>query len=398
MDGLISNSLQKLVLDGKVAAPGLAFASDPDSGLYRIGANNIGLALNGAKVLDIATTGLSITGTLAASSTITGTSASASALAIGLNGATNPALQVDASTASSATGVKIKSAAAAAGVALSVISSGTNEAFGIDAKGSGLINIGSVSTGGLNLAAGGGNVALNSTTPQSSAGYGYFTANGSTGGGFAISSAGTVEGYLYGNTAVINLVTNAAIPLTFGINNAEAARFDTSGRFLRGCTATISIDNNEFAFAGSSANGVGFNDTAATAGSNFIVFRSSGSAIGTVSNNANTGVLYNTVSDESLKNFDVKQRDFSGMIDGIMVEDAEYKTAPGLNILSISAQQCAQTGYWDGITPPCYEDPEDAWKADYSRLGILALWGVKDLRQKFTQLSADFEAYKASHP
>lgn len=79
------------------------------------------------------------------------TSASATALTVGLNGATNPALQIDASTASSATGIKIKSAAAAAGVAFSVITSGTNENLKIDAAGSGTIGIGTVSTGAITL-------------------------------------------------------------------------------------------------------------------------------------------------------------------------------------------------------------------------------------------------------
>jgi microcystin-dependent protein len=49
---------------GTVAAPGITFGSDTDSGLYRIGANNIGVAVNGAKVIDVATTGATITGTL----------------------------------------------------------------------------------------------------------------------------------------------------------------------------------------------------------------------------------------------------------------------------------------------------------------------------------------------
>jgi hypothetical protein len=47
--------------DGTVSAPGIAFSSDSDSGIYRIGANNIGVAVNGAKELDIATTGLTLT-------------------------------------------------------------------------------------------------------------------------------------------------------------------------------------------------------------------------------------------------------------------------------------------------------------------------------------------------
>jgi hypothetical protein len=75
------------------------------------------------------------------------TSTSANALAVGANGSTNPAFKVDASTASSATGLQVKSAAAAGGVALSVLSSGTNEDIFIDAKGSGQVKLGYTSTG-----------------------------------------------------------------------------------------------------------------------------------------------------------------------------------------------------------------------------------------------------------
>jgi hypothetical protein len=52
--------------NGAVGAPAFTFTSDTDSGMYRIGANNIGLGVNGAKVLDVATTGLSVTGALSA--------------------------------------------------------------------------------------------------------------------------------------------------------------------------------------------------------------------------------------------------------------------------------------------------------------------------------------------
>jgi hypothetical protein len=52
--------------DGAVGTPGINFTSDPDSGMYRIGANNLGVAVNGAKVLDVATTGLGITGAVSA--------------------------------------------------------------------------------------------------------------------------------------------------------------------------------------------------------------------------------------------------------------------------------------------------------------------------------------------
>lgn len=67
---------------GTVSLPSLTFTGDLDSGVYRIGANNIGVAANGAKVLDIATTGLGVTGTLS-----TTTSVSAGTVFLGAAGA-----------------------------------------------------------------------------------------------------------------------------------------------------------------------------------------------------------------------------------------------------------------------------------------------------------------------
>lgn len=79
------------------------------------------------------------------------TSSSANTIAAGRQGSTNPVLQVDASTASVATGLKIKGAAAAGGLALSVITSGTNENLTVDAAGSGTITLGGTSTGAITL-------------------------------------------------------------------------------------------------------------------------------------------------------------------------------------------------------------------------------------------------------
>lgn len=61
--GLATVSIAQMS-DGTVSLPGLPFASDLDSGIYRIGANNWALAAAGAKVLEIATTGATVTGAL----------------------------------------------------------------------------------------------------------------------------------------------------------------------------------------------------------------------------------------------------------------------------------------------------------------------------------------------
>lgn len=89
---------------------------------------------------------------LTVAGTATVTSNNASALAVGPNGATNPALKVDGSVASAATGVNVVGRAAGAGASVAVISSGTNENLTIDAKGSGTVTINATGTGAIALA------------------------------------------------------------------------------------------------------------------------------------------------------------------------------------------------------------------------------------------------------
>lgn len=53
------------VPDGTVTAPALAFASEPTTGRYRVGANNVGEAINGAPVMDWNATRLNLPNALA---------------------------------------------------------------------------------------------------------------------------------------------------------------------------------------------------------------------------------------------------------------------------------------------------------------------------------------------
>ena len=50
------------VKDGTEALPAFSFVDDTDAGLYRIGADNVGLALGGSKVVDVKTTGIEVPG------------------------------------------------------------------------------------------------------------------------------------------------------------------------------------------------------------------------------------------------------------------------------------------------------------------------------------------------
>ena len=253
LTGTLTPSGQIVTHAGTVAAPGLAFASDLDCGLYRIGANNIGVAVNGAKVLDVATTGLGVTGTT------TGTSSSASALTVGPNGATNPVLQVDASTASAATGVKVTGAAAASGVAIAVVSSGANENGTLDAKGSGTLTLNGTATGKV-------------TTPRGlfssgTAGIGYETGAGGTVTQGTSKSTGVTLNKTVGQITMHNATLNGDVEVTFTLTNSTIAATDvvivnhssagTAGAYLVGVSA---VGSGSCAITVSNASGGGLSE------------------------------------------------------------------------------------------------------------------------------------------
>jgi hypothetical protein len=86
LDGQSTMTGQVKGKNGDASSPAYTFGSDTDSGIYRLGANNIGIGVNGAKVLDIATTGLSIVGTLSPSGQIVSSAGTAGAPGISFTG------------------------------------------------------------------------------------------------------------------------------------------------------------------------------------------------------------------------------------------------------------------------------------------------------------------------
>ena len=135
-----------------------------------------------------------ITNTGAQSTTVSSTTA----LTVAKTGS-NYALQVDTNTASAATGIKITSAAAAGGIALAAISSGTNENLTLDAKGSGTVSINDSATGDILFGGGSGSTGCtvtNSTGAFACTAGGSFTTLGLAGaitGATGITSSGTIN-------------------------------------------------------------------------------------------------------------------------------------------------------------------------------------------------------------
>ena len=121
-------------------------ASGRGAAVTRLGAGATGADLT----LSAALSAVGVTTTGAAGITVS----SATALTVAKTGS-NYALQVDTATASAATGLKITSAAAAGGLAVAVISSGTNEALTIGSKGAAALNLQTNGANGVVISAAG---------------------------------------------------------------------------------------------------------------------------------------------------------------------------------------------------------------------------------------------------
>lgn len=157
------------------------------------------------------------TGAVVTASPVNITSAGANALAVGRQGTTDPSLKVDASAGTAATGIEIVSAAAASGVNVRVISSGTNEMMAINAKGTGSIDLNPTGTG-------------NVTTPRGILSRGTLGIGYATGAGAAVTqgTSRTTAVTCNGASGAVTLVSAAGstTPFSFTVNNSAVAATD----------------------------------------------------------------------------------------------------------------------------------------------------------------------------
>ncbi len=235
--------------------------------------NATSLALGGAT---IGTNALAVTGTTMI------TSASASALAVGLNGVTNPAFVVNASTALQAAGLSVTGAATGGTVAVAAIDSGSNTNLTINAKGTGTIGIGSVSTGAVTITP--------ATTLSAALTYGGVAlSNSVTGTGSMVLSAGptltghpTVEGvtstgatgtgkFVFDTApSMSSLTVTTAFTATGLVTNADLANPATT---VNGQTCTLGSTCTITASAGTITSGV---TTVASSTDKYVLYNNAG--------------------------------------------------------------------------------------------------------------------------
>lgn len=172
---------------------------------------------------------VSITGATTLSGAIAVTSSSASALAVGANGSTNPVLKIDASTASVATGISVTGAAAASGVAVAAISSGTNENLKIDAKGSGTITLGGTSTGNIVLGRAATGVSVSVTGVVTAFSGTAVPAGGTAGTGFTFTSTSNLGVFVGSGAPTLSAAQGSIYLRTDGSSTSTRMYVNTNG-------------------------------------------------------------------------------------------------------------------------------------------------------------------------
>lgn len=184
---------------GDVVGP----ASATDNALVRFDSTTGKLIQNSNGILDDSGN-LSGIGTIASGAN-TITSSSANSLVVGPNGATNPVLQVDSSTASAATGWSVTGiAAGSTGPVLAVTSSGTNEPGVINcSKGTGSCSIGTTGTGTMSIRAAGSSKYSISSSGQIHAWTTTTNGAGTTGGHYTFTGVADLSMTAGTDTAVM---------------------------------------------------------------------------------------------------------------------------------------------------------------------------------------------------
>jgi hypothetical protein len=181
-----------------------------------------------------------------------------------------------------------------------------------------------------------------------------------------------VNGYLYNYESG---------PLIFGTANTERARIDSSGNLLVGTTSTSTTDG-AFALIGSGAINsylaVGHKN-GSNSGSDFLALYYNGTQIGGISQSGTTAVLFNTTSDQRLKENIVDAPEFGSVIDSIKVRSYNWKADGSHQRAGFVAQELVTVAP-EAVHQP--EDTEEMMAVDYSKLVPMLVKEIQSLRKR----------------
>ena len=200
------------------------------------------------------------------------------------------------------------------------------------------------------------------------------------------------------DSSVCYVQTQTNHPLAFATNNgAEAMRIDSSGSVFVGGAGPIVYSKLLSQFNGSSNYGIVANDTSNSANTGFMAFAVNGNStsgsIGTIlRNGSSSAVLYNTTSDERLKENIADADDALSVVDAIQVRKYDWKDGGQHEDYGFIAQELAEVVNHVVSTG---RTEEDMWGVDYGKLTPLLVKAIQEQQVAIEALTARVTALEA---
>ena len=177
-------------------------------------------------------------------------------------------------------------------------------------------------------------------------------------------------------------------------SNANAVLLDSSGNFLIGTTSALSNPTTGITFLpASGASNAGIGHVSGTAsGSGYWYFAYNGSNIGSITQSGTTAVLYNTTSDQRLKENIVDAESASSLIDAIQVRQFDWKSDGSHQRYGFIAQELVTVAP-EAVHQP--EDPEEMMAVDYSKLVPMLIKAIQELKSELDIVKTELAALKS---
>jgi hypothetical protein len=252
-----------------------------------------------------------------------------------------------------------------------------------------------------------GNFMIGTTTPVgkftvdsgSSSNYAAFNTTNATGGYAEFRSNGTAQGDIGTAAQIVSggastdfgINARGARNLIFGTNNTERARIDSSGNLLAGKTSSGLIlsagfeynntSNNQYLSIcnnGGSSNYPFYIANIASGSTALAAFYSGSTLVGSITYNGSL-TLYNTTSDQRLKENIQDADSASSLIDSLQVRKFDWKKDNSHQRYGFVAQELVTVAP-EAVHQP--NDPEEMMAVDYSKLVPMLVKEIQSLRKR----------------
>jgi hypothetical protein len=174
--------------------------------------------------------------------------------------------------------------------------------------------------------------------------------------------------------------------MVFATNDTERARIDSSGNLLVNGTSTGFVNKNQISLEGPAGYEVINHVSGTSSGEYYLALGYNGSGIGSITQSGTTAVLYNTTSDQRLKENIQDADSASSLIDSLQVRQFDWKSDNSHQRYGFVAQELVT------VAPEAVHQPTDTdqmMAVDYSKLVPMLVKEIQSLRARVAQLETN---------